>query len=827
MIDPAQLELIKRLPLHEQEELLRLVGLLDRAEKIEAAQKSFIDYMAFCWDSTPQADPFVSTAHHRSLGRIFDAMLRGELNRVIINMPPRVGKSIASSLFLPSYYLGRNPKHSVIQATHTAAFSVEWGEKVRDLVSSSAFREVFPNVSLKGDNKAKGHWKTNHGGSYYAVGVGGAMVGRNADLLIIDDPHALEINTPIPTPRGFIPIGDLRVGDEVFGPDGKPTKVTAKSDVLERPLFELITDDGASILCDGGHLWSYRSDTKLSSPHHIATARDLSNWNKSSKPCLPRHEALQYDEADLPIDPWVLGAWLGDGTSSLGRMTAHPDDAQYMKSQFALAGYQLSAHKDEYSFGVLGLRAQLISLNLLNNKHIPDRYLTASVAQRMALLQGLMDTDGDVDAFGGCHFNNTNRALVEQVRELLHGLGLKARVYEVPRRRDREAIVYRISFKLLDAARMPRKRARTKNTEDKRCRSFEIRETDRRGLVQCITVEREDGLFLAGRECVVTHNSEQDGKLAAYNPEVFERTYQWYLAGPRQRFTPRTKFLCIQTRWGLRDLTGRILSRAAETNTLDEWKVLEFPAIFPDGKWLNSERFPLDYWLGVKAEYPASYWNSVYQQQPTSEEGALVKRAWWKPWEQDKLPECKFILQSWDTAYLKTQRSDFCACTTWGVFDTVNPDGKPVPAVILLDSYKERLEFPELKATAKKLFMEKKPDTLLIEAKAAGAPLASELRMMGIPVSEFTPSRGNDKIARVNAISDLFKSGWVYFLPTRNNEEVIEEFAAFPSGEHDDFVDSGTQALLRFRQGGFIKTQMDYDYEEDEDRSFRRRAKYY
>lgn len=828
MISPEQLEIIKKLPAKEQEELLQLVRMLDRAESIDNARSRYIDFVKHCWTQT-EAESYVDTAHWRKLGQIFDALLRGEIKRVIINMAPRVGKSRAASLFLPAYFLGKNPKHSIIQATHTASFSIEWGEKVRDLVDSPKFREIFPDVSLKADNKAKGHWKTSHGGEYFAVGAGGRMVGRNADLMIIDDPHPLAIETEIPTPRGFVRMDELRVGDEVFGPDGLPTKVTAVSEIYERPLWRVTAWDGSEVLCGKGHLWTVRKHTSQKHPYSTMTTEEVCAWLAGGRQAfLPRHKPVQFPEAKLPIDPWVLGAWLGDGTSTAGKITSHPDDQPYMRARFEAAGYQTTDQKDPYNFGVLDLWPKLKAEGLLGNKHIPASYLTASVGQRLALIQGLMDTDGNVTAAGQCVFDNDSEQIANGVVELLHSLGVRARLWSrADRRYGDERVRYRVAFKLQDAAGMPRKRERIRPPTIDRHRSIKVAETGRSGKMLCITVDREDGLFLAGRGYLVTHNSEQDGKVAAYKPEVFDRVYEWYLAGPRQRLTPNSKLLLIQTRWGLRDLTGRIIARAKEVGQMDDWHVVEFPAIFPDGKHLAAERFPLDYWLGIQAEYPASYWNSVYQQNPTSEEGALVKREWWKPWDNDRPPECKFILQSWDTAYLKTERSDFCACTTWGVFEVANPDGRPVPAVILLDAFKERMEFPELKAKAKQLYKEKQPDCLLIEAKAAGAPLVSELRSMGIPVSEYTPSRGNDKIARVNAISDLFKSGWVYFMPGRMNEEVIEEFAAFPSGQHDDMVDSGTQALLRFRRGGFIKTSMDYDYDEDDDRPTRRRVRYY
>jgi predicted phage terminase large subunit-like protein len=209
-------------------------------------------------------------------------------------------------------------------------------------------------------------------------------------------------------------------------------------------------------------------------------------------------------------------------------------------------------------------------------------------------------------------------------------------------------------------------------------------------------------------------------------------------------------------------------------------------------------------------------------QQPTSESGAIVKREWWKEWEPEDPPRCEFIIQSWDTAFTKNERSDYSACTTWGVFyHNENPDDANI---ILLDAFKRRMEFPELKDTAYRNYMEYEPDAFIVEAKASGAPLIFELRRMGIPVSEFTPSRGNDKIARINSVSDLFASGKVWAPRTRWAEEVMEEMAAFPNSDHDDLVDSSTQALIRFRKGGFIRLDTD---EKDDIVSFRRKAAYY
>jgi predicted phage terminase large subunit-like protein len=277
------------------------------------------------------------------------------------------------------------------------------------------------------------------------------------------------------------------------------------------------------------------------------------------------------------------------------------------------------------------------------------------------------------------------------------------------------------------------------------------------------------------------------------------------------------------TRWSKRDLTGQVLKSAAARDG-EEWKVIEFPAILPSGNPLWPEFWPLPQLEALKNELPVSKWQAQYQQAPTSDVNAIIKREWWKLWEDDEPPHCDFIIQSWDTAFLKTQRSDYSACTTWGVFYKDDDTGISQANLILLNAIKKRMEFPELKQRAYEEWREWEPDALIVEAKASGTPLLFELRSMGIPVQEYTPSKGNDKIARLNAVSDIFASGRVWVPGTRWADELVEEVASFPSGEHDDLVDSMTQALLRFRRGGFIRLASD---EPDEVREFRRRQSAY
>jgi predicted phage terminase large subunit-like protein len=318
-------------------------------------------------------------------------------------------------------------------------------------------------------------------------------------------------------------------------------------------------------------------------------------------------------------------------------------------------------------------------------------------------------------------------------------------------------------------------------------------------------------------------HSEQEAALAASDPSVYDKVFEWYSSGPRQRLQPGGSIVIVMTRWGKRDLTGRVCQSMIERDG-DEWEIISLPAILPTEKPLWPEFWSLDELEKLREELPVSKWNAQYQQEPTSEAGAIVKREWWQVWEKENPPPCEFIIQSWDTAFTKNERSDYSACTTWGVFH-MNEDPNDTH-IILLDALKERLEFPELKQRAMDMYTEWSPDACIVEAKASGAPLVFELRKMGIPVQEFTPTRGNDKITRVNSVSDLFASGKVWAPRKRWAEEVIEEMAAFPNSDHDDLVDSATQALIRFRKGGFLRLQSD---EEDEIQFFksRRAVSYY
>ena len=496
--------LMKALPHMSVQEKMELLDDLEVREKrasLAAANHSMLGFANAVYPG------FKTGPHHKKLAKIFTDVIEGRKKRVIINIAPRMGKSEFSSYLFPAYFLGKYPNKKIIMGTHTAGLSEDFGRRIRNLIDTEEYHEVFPSTMVADDQKAAGKWSTSAGGQYYAAGVGGALAGRGADLFVIDDPH-----------------------------------------------------------------------------------------------------------------------------------------------------------------------------------------------------------------------------------------------------------------------------------------------------------------------------SEQDVK--SNSRLAFDTAWSWFQTGPLQRLMPGGAIIIIMTRWSLLDLTGRLIDYQIKNPEAVPWEIVELPAILNEDeeneKSLWPEQWPLEQLKATKASLDPQYWNAQYMQQPTSENSALVSRKMWRIWDQDEPPVCDYVIQSWDTAFETKNKSDYSACTTWGVF--YNEEEGNSPQVILLDAFKDRMAFPELKQVAYKHYMEWEPDAFVVEKKAAGAPLIQELRAIGIAVQEFTPSRGNDKMVRLNAVADLFSSGKIWAPDTRWAREVIEEIAAFPVGEHDDYVDTTTQALLRYRQGGFISLDSD---EKDDLYHVPRRAAYY
>ena len=312
-------------------------------------------------------------------------------------------------------------------------------------------------------------------------------------------------------------------------------------------------------------------------------------------------------------------------------------------------------------------------------------------------------------------------------------------------------------------------------------------------------------------------HSEQD----ALSESAMENAYEWYTSGPRQRLQPGGSIVIVMTRWSLKDLTGKLLRAQGSDVMSDQWEVVEFPAILPSGNALWPQFWKKDELLRVKASLSLGKWNAQWQQNPVAEEGAIIKKEWWKKWEKEKAPPVSYIMQSYDTAFSKKETADYSAITTWGVF---KPDEYGPDSIILMDAQRGRWDFPELKAKALEEYKYWEPDMVLIEAKATGTPLTDELRNIGIPVVNYTPSKGKDKHTRMHMVAPIFESGKVWAPEKRFSEEVIEECAAFPNGDHDDYCDSMSMALIRYRKGGFLRLDTD---EKDEEPSWSPRPRVY
>jgi predicted phage terminase large subunit-like protein len=305
---------------------------------------------------------------------------------------------------------------------------------------------------------------------------------------------------------------------------------------------------------------------------------------------------------------------------------------------------------------------------------------------------------------------------------------------------------------------------------------------------------------------------EQD----AQSDTAMDNTFEWYTSGPRQRLQPNGSIIVINTRWRTDDLTGRLLRMQGQPRS-DHWEVLEFPAILPSGKPLWPKYWSLLELEKVRTAIGQRKWNAQWQQTPTAEDGAILKRDWWRRWPNDDLPPVEYIIQSYDTAYSKKETADYSVITTWGVF---YPDADAGPNIILMDVERGRWDFPELKRKAFEHYKHWNPDNVLIEAKATGTVLQQEMRRTGIPVTMYNPGgrrAGQDKVSRANAVAPMFESGMVWAPHTQWANELIEECAAFPNGDHDDMVDSTTQAMLRFRSGNFVKLHTDEDDESSDE----------
>ena len=788
---------IETLPAAEQEGLLATLADYEVSLKRERAQKDFMAYITEMWPG------FVNGRHHKVMAKKFQEITEGKTKRLIINMPPRHTKSEFASYLLPSWFLGKFPNKKIIQCSNTAELATGFGRKVRNLVGSEQYAKVFPNVSLRQDSKAAGRWSTNHNGEYFAIGVGGTVTGKGADLLIIDDPHSeQEARLAASSPEIF---------DSVYEwyTSGPRQRLQPGGSIV---IVMCMTGDTLVLMADGTE--KYLKD--IQAGDLVATfdngkllASKVNNWQSSGVDSIykiqtqsgkilranEKHPFLVMNEGVLE---WTRVNQLQKGDLLVSTKDAKDSLGQQQSRESVEPADQKKPTTEKTQTHHINQSA------IMANGKVFLAVWTA-VKKRLLVVACVLHITAKNTLQRSRQTKRENTALSTGTELLLSSMKKWFRSVETfatsVKSRHQATTHAHIGMESFAST--------TATTQEK--------------LEVCSATTAISPLAMARRQTYLNElhrisdftadeiiSITPDGEEEVFDVEI-DRTGNFIANG----------VVSHNTRWSKRDLTGRILKSALERDG-EKWDLIEFPAILPSGNPLWPEFWSYEELSALREELPASKWNAQYQQSPTSEEGALIKRDWWKLWDHEDAPSCEYILQSWDTAFSKSERADYSACTTWGVF---YPDENPEdPNIILLDAVKKRMEFPELKETALRFYKEWEPDAFIVEAKASGAPLIYELRAMGIPVQEFTPTRGNDKIVRVNAISDLFASGKVWAPGKRWAEEVIEELAAFPNAEHDDFVDSTSQALLRFRKGGFIRLDSD---EKDEPRTFRRRGAYY
>lgn len=779
------------LPEEAQVKLLEDLELLGKLKTKEQAQDKFMHFVKQVWPN------FINGDHHEKMAAAFERVASGEIKRLIINMPPRHTKSEFASYLLPAWFLGKFPQKKVIQTSHTAELAVGFGRKVRNLVDSEIYKTIFPGVGLQADSKAAGRWATNSGGDYFAIGIGGAVTGKGADILIIDDPHSeqeaalAEVNPEVYDktyewytsgprqrlqPGGAIIIVMCMTGDTLV----------LMADSTEKPLCDVRPGDVVATFDHGRLATTTVLNHQSNGVDSIYQIQTLSGRILRAN---ERHPFLVLNEGVLE---WTRLKDLRAGDALVSLKDVLDPPAQKQNPDFAAPVWQEShtTAKTQTPQGALSDTTVSGRTNSAPAENpLAVKGCASSATENSTPHQSEPPSKVELRAL-----NTGTASLLSSTTQWLKSaatsvMSVASRLLGVTR--GRTGVTSSASTTTMTPGRFAAFCATTAILRS----GMEKRQTYLNELQRTsdFTVDPIVSITYAGEEEV-------------FDVQI-ERTENFIANG----------VVSHNTRWSKKDLTGQVLKSAAQREG-EDWEVIEFPALFEGDVPLWPEFWSQKELLALRNELPVGKWMAQYMQQPTSEVSAIVKREWWQIWEQDDPPYCEFIIQSWDTAFSKSERADFSACTTWGVFYHDDDTGKPQANIILLNALKKRMEFPELKQKAYAEYKEWEPDSLIIEAKASGAPLVFELRAMGLPVQEYTPSKGNDKISRLNSVADIFASGRVWVPETRWAEELVEEVASFPSGEHDDLVDSMTQALIRFRRGGFIRLESDY---EDEMPTFR------
>lgn len=788
------------------QEQYALLDDLERFEKVRTTQACKDDFLFFCKHVYPE---WKEGPHHRFLKPILHDVVEGTEDRLTVSMPPRFGKSETIAYLFVAWYLGHHPEHYVIMVTHTANLSASFGRKVRDLIESPVYQEIFPGTRISKDKTASDDWVTTKGGKYLAIGVGGSVAGYGAHLLIADDlvsEQAVLANpdTAFESAWNYMQVGPLqrlmpggriimigcmtaetrvlmadgaekelqhiKVGDEIATYDNDAISTSRVLNWIEHPsdfVYKIRTTSGKIVRAnerhpflvdrDGVRTWVRVRNLKVGD-RLVEAAQPQGVCGRSK----PRGCASCVTGESSGQTGGLVSAEQGIGASGAA-LSAQPKGAA---TPSRLVGFATAA-----TARLIGV---LVRAVLQKRKNAKGIFATAT-----AFLQKFT-TPCLLPKMGGAPFVSS------------------------PQQKQTLA---------LDGPQS--------------CTSITVTGPSVCEGCSATTATWQSGTpnpspfcaplpstYVATTAAIV--EIVEDGFEPVFDMEV-ERTENFIANG----------VVSHNTRWGKKDPIGRALNWALDDPHQKKWHEIRFPAILPSGKSLWPEQWPVDQLLAKKASMQPQFWAAQYVQEPTSEEGALLKRGWWRIWTDPRPPQVEFIIQSWDTAHETKTTNDYSACITWGVWFNEETNRREL---IMLDAFKDRWEFPQLKEKAFKAYKQWEPEALIIEKKASGAPLIQEMRQMDIVVEEFSPSRGrggvsNDKRARVNSVAPILMDG-ICWIPDRKwATDVVEECAEFPNGEFDDYVDAVTLALMRYRLGGFVILSTDRK-EVEIVRAPRRRAYY-
>lgn len=796
-----------------KEEAAELLAMMDVLEERKRASLCRSDFLAFIAAIDPN---YKFGAHLKRLGGLLMDVEKGLKERIAVSMAPRMGKSQMISIYYPAWYLGLHPDHKVIVASHTADLAVVMARKVRNLINTPEYQKIFPGTRIAADAKAAAQWNTTAGGEYFSIGVGGALAGRGAHLIIADDPLSEQDikagnTTSLDSTYEWFTAG-LRTR---LMPEGKicvlhcltgDTRVTM-ADLSEKPIKAIRPGDMVASYAHGDFRpakvlgWSNQG---LDHIYAVALKSGVIIRGNERHPLLVQQNGAQQ---------WIKIKDLKPGHTLV---TAHGVPAPHL---IAATPYMPVE------------RASTITTKL-----------GAKIQKALPLLAGVSGAGRLAARLGA--------ALLRTPKDF----ALRATTKQSMRSENREesttapkSVAMRISrcsmgsLELTTTACSPSNPGFVQYAGSLRMTATPPQHGKLESLRSIIATQLDRFAHFCATHATwllkdETPQSYSEKRLSTLNvtldeivsitPDGVEDVFDIQVEGTENFLA--NGVVSHNTRWHQRDLIGRLLKDSAQNDGGDVYEPFEFPAILYEHTDKEKSIWPEQWSLESLQQTRASMhhimwqWYAQYQQNPTAAEAAIIKRDWIKWWIKEDPPKISFIVQSYDTALTTKERSDFSVCHTWGVWFSEENDQTNV---ILLNRVKGKYEFPELKAMAHEQYEEWEPDSVIIESKASGYPLIDEMRRSGIFVQDFAPGKGQDKIARLNAVSDMFAAGHVWFPETAWAAATVEEILAFPAGENDDEVDAMTLALMRIRKGGLL--DLSTDKHDNTPLSVPRRAAYY